>query len=201
MDLVEPKDGTDVDRSLRRSWEGLQLRRSGAGRHSCYAQRVRAYSIDLGYDLTGVDSVFQPTFASFSNIFGRKPMILTTISLFLAGTVIAGLSNGFTQMLIGRSIQGVGGGGIIALTEIIVTDLVPLRLRGNYFGILSSMWSVGSVCGPILGGGFSQNVSWVCLSLLVPKVTANKFLRRDGSSTSTTPLSASVSSSSSSFSN
>ncbi|KAL1960984.1 hypothetical protein VTO42DRAFT_4872 [Malbranchea cinnamomea] len=105
-------------------------------------------------------TVFQPTFASFSNIFGRKPMILITIALFLAGTIIAGLANGFTQMLVGRSIQGVGGGGLIALTEIIVTDLVPLRFRGNYFGILSAMWSVGSVCGPILGGGFSQNVSW-----------------------------------------
>ena len=107
-------------------------------------------------------TVFQPTFASFSNIFGRKPMILTTIALFLAGTIVAGLSNDFTQMLVGRSIQGIGGGGIIALTEIIVTDLVPLRLRGNYFGIISAMWSLGSVCGPILGGGFAQNVSWVC---------------------------------------
>ena len=64
-------------------------------------------------------------------------------------------------MLIGRSIQGIGGGGIIALTEIVVTDLVPLRLRGQYFGIISGMWSLGSVAGPILGGGFSQNVSWV----------------------------------------
>jgi MFS family permease len=66
-------------------------------------------------------------------------------------------------MLVGRSLQGVGGGGIIALSEIVVTDIVPLRLRGQYFGILSAMWSVGSVTGPILGGGFSENVTWVCL--------------------------------------
>jgi MFS family permease len=52
-------------------------------------------------------------------------------------------------MLVGRSLQGVGGGGIIALSEIIVTDLVPLRYRGTWFGYLSSMWAVGSVSGPV----------------------------------------------------
>ncbi|KAL2374278.1 MFS multidrug transporter, variant [Blastomyces gilchristii SLH14081] len=105
-------------------------------------------------------TVFQPNFASFSNIFGRKPMILVSLTLFFVGTLIAGLSNNFTNMLVGRSIQGVGGGGLIALTEIVITDLIPLRERGTYFGIISAMWSVGSVTGPILGGGFSQNVSW-----------------------------------------
>ena len=52
-------------------------------------------------------------------------------------------------MLVGRSLQGVGGGGIIALSEIIVTDLVPLRVRGVWFGYLSSMWALGSVTGPV----------------------------------------------------
>ncbi|PGH03017.1 hypothetical protein GX51_04335 [Blastomyces parvus] len=105
-------------------------------------------------------TVFQPNFASFSNIFGRKPMILISLTLFFVGTLVAGLANNFTNMLVGRSIQGVGGGGLIALTEIVITDLIPLRERGTYFGILSAMWSLGSVTGPILGGGFSQNVSW-----------------------------------------
>ncbi|KAK2821825.1 hypothetical protein FQN49_007636 [Arthroderma sp. PD_2] len=105
-------------------------------------------------------TVFQPSFASFSNIFGRKPIILIALTFFFVGTLVSGLSKGFTQMLVGRSIQGVGGGGLIALTEIVITDIVPMRERGKYFGILSSMWSLGSVLGPVLGGGFSQNVSW-----------------------------------------
>ncbi|KAK2758750.1 hypothetical protein FQN54_003440 [Arachnomyces sp. PD_36] len=105
-------------------------------------------------------TVFQPSFASFSNIFGRKPMILTALVFFLAGSILAAVSENFTHLLIGRSIQGVGGGGLIALTEIVVTDLVPLRLRGQYFGIISSMWSLGSVLGPVLGGGFAEDVSW-----------------------------------------
>ncbi|KAJ5153747.1 uncharacterized protein N7500_009186 [Penicillium coprophilum] len=105
-------------------------------------------------------TVFQPSFASFSNIFGRRPMILISLLFFTVGAVIAAIANDFTYMLVGRSIQGVGGGGIISLSEVVITDLVPLRWRGQYFGILSAMWSVGSVTGPILGGGFSENVSW-----------------------------------------
>lgn len=91
-------------------------------------------------------------------------MVLIAMVFFCVGAIICAVGNDFTYMLVGRSIQGVGGGGIIALSEIIVTDLVPLRLRGQYFGILSAMWSIGSVTGPILGGGFAQNATWVCLN-------------------------------------
>lgn len=76
-------------------------------------------------------TVFQPSFASFSHIFGRKPMVLTAMVLFTIGAIVCATSPNFTQLLVGRSLQGVGGGGLIALTEIIVTDLVPMRLRGN----------------------------------------------------------------------
>ncbi|KAF8250950.1 MFS general substrate transporter [Wilcoxina mikolae CBS 423.85] len=105
-------------------------------------------------------TVFQPPFASFSNIFGRKPVILLALAFFTVGSIIPAVANNFTVVLVGRSIQGIGGGGIISLTEIIVTDIVPLRLRGQYFGFLSSMWALGSVVGPLMGGGFAQNVSW-----------------------------------------
>lgn len=79
---------------------------------------------------------------------------------FTAGAIVAGVANNFTVILVGRSIQGIGGGGIISLTEIIVTDIVPLRERGKYFGFLSMMWAVGSVSGPIVGGAFAQEASW-----------------------------------------
>ncbi|PGH12242.1 hypothetical protein AJ79_04422 [Helicocarpus griseus UAMH5409] len=127
------------------------------------ATKLRGTAIESFWSGTSFllcSTVFQPNFASFSNIFGRKPVVLVAIAFFFVGTLIAGLANNFTNMLVGRSIQGIGGGGIIAITEVIVTDLVPLRLRGNYFGIISAMWSLGSVTGPILGGGFSEKVSW-----------------------------------------
>jgi MFS family permease len=80
---------------------------------------------------------------------------------FFVGAVIAGVAKNFTYMLVGRTIQGIGSGGISTLSDIIVTDIIPLRLRGQYYGILSAMWSFGSVLGPILGGGFAENVTWV----------------------------------------
>jgi MFS family permease len=67
-------------------------------------------------------------------------------------------------LLLGRVIQGVGAGGVISLTEVIVTDLVPLRERGKWFGFISGVWAFGSVTGPVVGGAFSQKVSWVCLA-------------------------------------
>lgn len=105
-------------------------------------------------------TVFQPTFASLSHIFGRMPIILIAVTLFLAGVLMAALSNDFTLMLVGRTWQGVGGGAIIALTEIIVTDLVPMRYRGQWMGILAGMWAIGSVSGPVIGGAFAQADAW-----------------------------------------
>jgi MFS family permease len=89
--------------------------------------------------------------------------MLVALVFFLLGAIVASVSNNFQCMLIGRSLQGVGGGGVVALSEIIVTDIVPLRLRGQYFGIIGSMISVGAVTGPLLGGGFSEKVNWVRL--------------------------------------
>ncbi|RPB04522.1 MFS general substrate transporter [Choiromyces venosus 120613-1] len=105
-------------------------------------------------------TVFQPNFASLSDIFGRRSLILVALVSFTAGSIIAALANNFTIILVGRSIQGFGGGGIISLTEIIVTDIVPLRERGKYFGFISMMWALGSVGGPLIGGTFAQEVSW-----------------------------------------
>ncbi|OOF90935.1 hypothetical protein ASPCADRAFT_58232 [Aspergillus carbonarius ITEM 5010] len=105
-------------------------------------------------------TVFQPFTATLSDLFGRRPIILASIGFFLAGSLGAGLAQSFTTILMGRCLQGVGGGGIAVLAEVVVTDLVPLRRRGNYYGVLSAMYSLGSVLGPILGGGFSENVTW-----------------------------------------
>ena len=96
-------------------------------------------------------------------------MILTALIFFLTGAIVCAVANNFGVLLVGRSLQGVGGGGLIALTEIVVTDLIPLRFRGQWFGIISAMWALGSVTGPIIGGAFAQSVTWVRISSkLVP---------------------------------
>ncbi|EFQ91020.1 hypothetical protein CFE70_008364 [Pyrenophora teres f. teres 0-1] len=105
-------------------------------------------------------TVFQPVLGFFSHIFGRKSLIYVSLVFFLVGSIVPALAENFTVILVGRSIQGVGGGGILCLTEMVIVDTVPLRERGNWLSFFGVMWAVGTVVGPLLGGGFAQNVSW-----------------------------------------
>ncbi|KAH7086715.1 major facilitator superfamily domain-containing protein [Paraphoma chrysanthemicola] len=119
---------------------------------------IEAFWAGTSFLLTS--TVFQPVLGSFSHIFGRKALIYISLAFFLAGSIIPAVATNFTIVLVGRSIQGVGGGGIISLTELVVVDTVPLRERGKWFSFFGAMWSIGTVAGPLLGGGFSQDVSW-----------------------------------------
>ncbi|KAF7871489.1 hypothetical protein EAF04_003596 [Stromatinia cepivora] len=105
-------------------------------------------------------AVSQPVIAGLSHVFGRKELILSSALLFGIGSILAAVANNFTLMLVGRSIQGIGGGGILSLGEVLVTDLVPLSVRGAYFGYMGSIWAIGSVGGPLMGGAFAEDVSW-----------------------------------------
>lgn len=87
-------------------------------------------------------------------------MLLSAVVFFTVGAITAALATNFTVLLVGRTIQGIGGGGIISLVEVLITDLVPLRERGLWFGYQSGVWALGSVTGPIIGGVFAQKVTW-----------------------------------------
>jgi len=91
-------------------------------------------------------------------------MVMLALVLFTAGTIIAAVADNFTILLSGRTVQGIGAGGFTTMTEIIVTDLIPLRHRGKWFGIISMAVAVGSSIGPVVGGSLAENVSWVCNS-------------------------------------
>ncbi|KAF2202686.1 MFS general substrate transporter [Delitschia confertaspora ATCC 74209] len=123
-----------------------------------HGSAIEAFWSGTSFLLTS--TVFQPSIGSFSTIFGRKPLLLFSVITFGIGAVVAGAARSITVVLIGRSVQGVGGGGIIALSEILITDMVPLRERGKWHSLQSGMWSLGTVIGPLLGGGFAEKVSW-----------------------------------------
>lgn len=76
-------------------------------------------------------AVFQPVIAGLSHVFGRKQLVIVSSLLFAVGSIVAAVATNFAMLIIGRSIQGIGGGGILTLGEILVTDLVPLSVRGG----------------------------------------------------------------------
>lgn len=87
-------------------------------------------------------------------------MLLVSLGTFTVGAIIASVANNSAMLLVGRSIQGIGGGGLVALTYVIVTDLVTLRERGKWFALISLQWAIGSVLGPVIGGAFAEKSNW-----------------------------------------
>ncbi|MDW8514945.1 MDR family MFS transporter [Priestia flexa] len=95
-----------------------------------------------------------------SDIYGRKPFILTGIGIFIIGSLCAGFSNTMIQLIIFRAVQGLGGGLIMSTAFTAVGDLFTPRERGRWQGLLSSVFGLASVFGPTLGGWIVDNANW-----------------------------------------
>ncbi|KAH8812400.1 major facilitator superfamily domain-containing protein [Xylogone sp. PMI_703] len=102
----------------------------------------------------------QPLFGQMANIFGRRSLTIISVLLFMLGSGLAGGAKNIAMIIAARTIQGIGGGGIITLGEIIICDLLPLRERGQYTGILAGTYAIGTIIGPVIGGIFTQHVTW-----------------------------------------
>ncbi|KAF1986292.1 MFS general substrate transporter [Aulographum hederae CBS 113979] len=96
----------------------------------------------------------------FSDIFGRKQMLVAANVFFMIGSAMCGASPNLLWLIIGRALQGMGGGGILVLVNIIIADLFSPRERGTYYGLLGCVWAVANSVGPLLGGIFSEKLSW-----------------------------------------
>ncbi|KAF9929623.1 hypothetical protein FBU30_001412 [Linnemannia zychae] len=114
--------------------------------------------IGTSYLLTS--TTFQPLYGKGSDIFGRKATFLFSITVFLIGSALCGASQSMIMMIISRAIAGIGAGGIMSMVMIIITDLVSLRDRGKYQGIIGAVFGFSSVLGPLLGGVFTDHASW-----------------------------------------
>ncbi|KAF9428198.1 hypothetical protein BGZ94_003130 [Podila epigama] len=102
----------------------------------------------------------QPLYGAASDIFGRKRSMLFACFVFLLGSALCGAAQSMTMLIVARGVQGLGGSGIIALTMILVADIVPLRERGNYQALVAIIFSIAAILGPLLGGAFSDNITW-----------------------------------------
>ncbi|MFI9275188.1 MFS transporter [Kitasatospora sp. NPDC052896] len=101
-----------------------------------------------------------PLWGKLGDMYGRKRFFQASIVIFLVGSALCGLAQSMGQLIAFRALQGLGGGGLIVLTQAIVGDLVPPRDRGKYQGLFGAVFGATSVLGPLLGGFFVDQLSW-----------------------------------------
>ena len=117
-------------------------------------------------------TVCQPLYGQISNIFGRRGPYITAVTLFLLGAGVCGGSSSVGMLIGGRSVQGIGSAGMFVVSDLIVCDLVPLRHRAQYMGVILSTAAFGTVLGPIVGGALATTswrwCFWINLPIGVP---------------------------------
>ena len=123
-----------------------------------------------------------PVFGTLSDIYGRRAMIITALSLFAAGSILCALAPNMTMLIVARGLQGLGGGGIMPIVQTVISDVVTARERGQYQAYFSGVWMVAGIGGPVIGGVFAEHLHWsmifwinvplalASLAMLLPKM-------------------------------
>jgi EmrB/QacA subfamily drug resistance transporter len=110
------------------------------------------------YLLTG--TAVTPLYGKLSDIHGRRAMMLAAIGIFILGSLACALAPSMFALVLGRALQGLGGGGLMALAQTIIADIVSPRERGRYQGYIGAVYAASSVGGPVLGGFLTEHLDW-----------------------------------------
>ena len=109
---------------------------------------------------TLASTIIQPPLGQLADVFGRKIPIILSVLAFTLGSLVSGLSTNMTIMITGRALQGAGSGGTFVMTDLIVSDLIPLKERPQFMGLLMTGSSIAYAAGPSIGGFLTQYLSW-----------------------------------------
>jgi EmrB/QacA subfamily drug resistance transporter len=105
-------------------------------------------------------TVTTPIHGRLSDLYGRRPILLISIVLFVGSSVVCALAQTMTTLIIGRALQGLGGGGLRSVAQAALADIIPPRDRGRYQGYFASVFVMSNALGPVLGGVLSNDLSW-----------------------------------------
>ncbi|WP_230646895.1 MFS transporter [Bradyrhizobium sp. Leaf401] len=157
-------------REIRRVFAGLMVILGlGAIDQSIVATALPRIVNDLGdvtylpWIVTGYvfsSTITMPLYGRLADIFGRRPLIYIAVLTFLTGSALSGFAQSLPQLVIFRVVQGVGAGGFLPLSQILIGDYVPPHLRGKQQGAFVAVFAVCSVIGPVLGGVITDLMSW-----------------------------------------
>ena len=105
-------------------------------------------------------TIVMPVYGKFGDVLGRRNLFLVAIALFTIASVGCAFAGDFTQLIVFRAMQGLGGGGLMILSQAIIADIVPAAERGKYLGPLGAVFGLSAVGGPLLGGFFVDHLTW-----------------------------------------
>lgn len=104
--------------------------------------------------------MLQPLFGQMSDLWGRRPIFIAILAVFTLGSGLCGSASSGRMLIAARAVQGIGAGGINMMVDLILCDLVPMRERGKYLGILFGVIGLFSAVGPLIGGALAQSGQW-----------------------------------------
>ncbi|HWK26534.1 MAG TPA: MDR family MFS transporter [Solirubrobacter sp.] len=111
-------------------------------------------------------TVTVPLYGKLSDLYGRRRLFVVSISVFLTGSALCGLAQSMGELIAFRTLQGIGAGGLIPLSQAAIADLFSPRERGRYQGYIGAMWATAAVAGPLLGGTLTDSASWRWIFLI-----------------------------------